>query len=80
MKPILFRPFNFETAHGSKERVEWLRANHDKPVTEEEYIAALQSWKLPNMGRKHNKHYNSSAGKYQYKRLKRVYGFFGGIQ
>lgn len=68
------RTFNFKTMRGSRERKLFYIDNYNKPITEEEFVAAVRSWKKKRHGNSRTR--SVSIAKYQYRRLKRVYGFF----
>lgn len=67
------RTFNFKTMVGSKERKIFYMENYNKPLTEAEFIVIVQSWKRTR-GKTSTR--SASAARYQYRRLKEVYGFF----
>ena len=68
------KTFNFKTMRGSKERKLFYIDNYNKPITEEEFVEAVRSWKRKKRG--NSKTRSASIARYQYRRLKRVYGFF----
>lgn len=68
--------FNWDTALGSRERIEWLKANHDKPITEDEYVQHIKS--LPHDHKKAARCRSASKNRGDYKYLKLRFGFFGG--
>lgn len=68
------KTFNFKTMRGSKERKLFYIDNYNKPITEEEFVEAVRSWKRKKRG--NSKTRSVSIARYQYRRLKRVYGFF----
>lgn len=61
---------------GSKERKLFYLDNYNKKITEEEFVAAVKSWKKKRHN--HSATRSESVARYQYRRLKRVYGFFTG--
>lgn len=78
MRKIERVEFNWSTAKGSPERIAWLKANHDKPITADEYVAHIKS--LP-----HNHLYAAACRRPKqairdYEYLKQRFGFFGGTK
>lgn len=51
---------------------------HDKSVTREEFVAAVQSWPKKKTGYNHSR--GRSAAVHEYDNLVRLYGFFPGGQ
>lgn len=71
------KKFNFEEAlkmGSSSQKVNWLKDNWNKSVSEEEFINAIKSFKLFSKGKKKN--YCPSKLKRQYQHLKKTFGFF----
>lgn len=66
--------FLWATAKGSQERIEWLKENYNKPITEAEYIQHEKD--LPHNHRHASKCRTPSHAKSRYYHLKNVYGFF----
>lgn len=66
--------FIWATALGCKERVDWLKANYNKPVTEDEYIEHIKS--LPHDHPKAANCRNPSNNRRKYRNLKAKFGFF----
>jgi len=76
------RPFDFDRPEflgsQSEERKAFYRENHDKPITEEQFVAEVASWTKKPL-------YNStsrgaSQSRHDYRRLVKLYGFFPGGQ
>jgi hypothetical protein len=76
MKKIERAEFNWDTAFGSAERVAWLKENHNKPVTEDEYVEHIKS--LPHDHPKASRCRGPSRNRKDYQYLKARFGFFGG--
>lgn len=68
------KPFIWATAKGSPERIAWLQANYNKPVTQEEYTQAVKA--LPHNHRRANKCRTPSRCRSDYEYLKITFGFF----
>ena len=66
--------FYWSTATGSPERIAWLKANYDKPITEQEYIDAVRSF--PHNHRRASKCRTPSRNRKDYFYLKHTFGFF----
>lgn len=75
-------PFDFNHPefhkHGS-EMIEYLFKNHNKPITEEEFLSEIKSWPNTKVGKARKKRTPSNI-KIQYRRLVNRYGFFPGGQ
>jgi hypothetical protein len=54
----------------------WLKANHDKPIEEEAYIAAYQSLRSSDNRPKNARRYATAKLKGSYRRLREDFGFF----
>ena len=74
MKKIEPAIFNWSTAKGSTERIEWLRENYNKPITEAEYIQHEKE--LPHKHFKAARCRSTSTAKNRYAWLKARFGFF----
>lgn len=59
---------------GCRERKIFYIENYNKPISETQFIKAVKSWKKKR--RKNSKTRGFSSARYQYRTLKRVYGFF----
>lgn len=66
--------FIWDTAHGSAERIGWLKENHNKPVTEDEYVEAIKS--LPHDHLYAAKCRAPAHNRRNYRHLKERFGFF----
>jgi BRCT domain type II-containing protein len=71
--------FDFDEARKmgqTPEKLEWIKQNKDKKVSEEDFILAMQELKkeLGKTGRTYTPH----SLKYRYKKLKKDFGFFIG--
>lgn len=66
------KTFIFKTMKGGKERKVFYLENYNKPINEDEFVGAVLSWQK----KKGNKNRIPSKARYQYRRLKSVYGFF----
>lgn len=74
MKKIERVEFNWDTTLGSPERAAWLKENHDKPITLEQYIEHEKS--LPHNHTKASRCRSNAKKRYFY--MKARFGFFGG--
>ncbi len=63
--------------HAQPKRYEWLKKNQNKPITEQEFILALQAMKDTQRGRVRNHNYKITKLKWQYNNLRTIFGFFG---
>lgn len=68
------KPFIWADAKGSAERIAWLKENYNKPVTEDEYVAAIKS--LPHDHPKASRCRTPSGNRSNYQYLKERFGFF----
>lgn len=66
--------FVWATAKGSQERIEWLKENYNKPITEDEYIEFEKS--LPHNHPHAADCRTPSKARKRYNHLKDIYGFF----
>lgn len=66
--------FIWATAHGSKERIAWLKENYNKPVTEDEYVEHIKT--LPHDHPKAANCRNPGNNRRDYRNLKTKFGFF----
>lgn len=74
-----YKEFNWETAIGSRERIEWIKENSDKKITEAEFVKSWQSLKQFSnsySNRAKHKRYSPSNAKKNYKLLVEKFGFF----
>lgn len=76
MKQITLTQFDWSTAKGSPERIAWLKANHDKPITVEEYIEHIKSLPHDHLYAARCRRPGKAILDYNY--LKQRFGFFGG--
>lgn len=67
-----FRTFKFKMMKGGQHRKTFYVENFKKPISEQEFVEAVASWDR-NPGKKNR---SPSKARYQYRRLKEVYGFF----
>jgi hypothetical protein len=58
------------------EHVAWMRENHNKPITEEEFVAYRKSLRASDTRGSKAKRYSTARLRGQYRRLKEKYGFF----
>ena len=72
------RIFDWEQfkADAQPKRFKWLRENHNKHITEDEFISAMQTIKDTQRGRVKNQNYKISRLKRQYNHLTTRFGFF----
>jgi len=68
------KAFVWQTAFGSKERVDWLVANYQKPITEDQYVQHIKE--LPHDHPKAANCRNPARNRREYKYLKEHFGFF----
>lgn len=66
--------FDWDSAFGSPERIAWLKKNHNKSVTEAEYIEHVKSLPHNHKGASHCR----GQAKRDYHYLKHRFGFFDG--
>lgn len=78
MKKITCVEFNWDTAFGSPQRVAWLKENHDKPITEDQYIEHTSS--LAHDHPKASKCRRPGKNRHDYHYMKARFGFFGGTK
>ncbi len=77
MKQFDFNHPDFARSNGTERQAFYL-ANHDKPVTLEQFIAVVASW--PKRPLHNSKARSASAARHDYKRLVNNFGFFPGGQ
>jgi hypothetical protein len=73
------KQFDFEHEYfkrQSPQKQEWIKANHDKPITEDEYILVMQKLRKYATHPKASQRYSRSAARSAYRSLKNNYGFF----
>lgn len=78
MKSIELTEFNWDTALGSPERIAWLKDNHDKPITEDQYIEHIKA--LPHNHLHAARCRTPARARKDYNYLKARFGFFGGTK
>lgn len=75
---MAYQTFDWEEAkaHNSAEKHAWLLANHNKQVSEDEYITAITAFRA-NDARPYNaRRYGMSRLRSQYRQLVQKFGFF----
>lgn len=68
------KAFIWATAVGSDERIKWLKANYNKPVTEDEYVLHIK--KMVHAHPKAARCRTPSRNRKDYNYLKSTFGFF----
>jgi len=62
----------------SRERQEYYAKMINEPVTEEEFVIAVESW--PKKTYRNSRSRGASQARHEYRKLVRLYGFFPGGQ
>lgn len=70
------KTFDFDACPSNPPRVRWLRANHNKKVSEEEFVRAWQSLRQHSRAKHKGQRNSPSHARNQYRRLVSIYGFF----
>jgi len=72
------KDFNFEEAYKNscKKKIDWLKENQHKEVTEEQFVTFMQSIRYLSKGRRNSERYSPSSLRGQYRNLVKNYNFF----
>ena len=68
--------WEYHKKHAQPKRHEWLKANYNKPISQDDYIAAMIPLKATQTGKIKNNNYSPHKLKNQYRNLKQKFGFF----
>lgn len=68
--------WEFAAKTRSPRRVQWLKDNHLKPVTEDQFVAAMCMMKGDAARKGKGKNYQPSRLRKQYRNLRITFGFF----
>jgi hypothetical protein len=60
--------------------VAWLKANHDKPITEVEYVEAYRDLRASDNRSNNARRYSTAKLKGSYRNLRDTFGFFAKAQ
>lgn len=74
----MIKEFNWDTATGSKEKIEWLKTNCNNFMREDEFVLHWKELKRfsNTIGRKLHKNYSPSTARSNYRDLVKDFGFF----